>query len=518
MVEEGRPRFHRVGHVHPVPAPGEDLALEHRLAPGVLGDVERMPPADHGRIDLRRDRGQRVVGPQHLGDRLGEQRSHRLQRDHPRLDPRRREAAEFLPGRMALPLLGQDRPLEDAGHRGRVAAAGLGRRVQEVVPLEEGIAAEELVRALAGDHHLVAAVPHPPAHVPLGHGQRVVEGAFGVVDHGQEGFAVEIIGRDAQHLLVGLGPLGHLPGDGRLVVVGVLEGDGERLHVRLLHRRGQPEDRAAVDAAGEVAAHRHVGLQPQPHRVDQPRTDAVHELLGPRFGRLRRQVLPGGREVQIPVPPQRGLEPVAAAFDDEHVPRRHRPHALVGGGAGHHHLHRLVHRGPGIQPPRHRGVGEDRLDLRAPDDLVAGEVVVQRLDAEAVADQQQPIGRPLVQGEGELAAKLLHEGQSVAAEQRQGDLAVALRREPLTLARQFGADPLVVVELAVDAQHQVAVGRHQRLPAAGEVDDRQPRVAHRQSQRGVHVRAAAVGAAVVDRVHHRVEERVGSGPQAARSP
>ena len=42
VIQEGRPGLHRIGHIHPIAAPGEDLALQHRFDPHVLGPVQHM--------------------------------------------------------------------------------------------------------------------------------------------------------------------------------------------------------------------------------------------------------------------------------------------------------------------------------------------------------------------------------------------------------------------------------------------------------------------------------------------
>src|SRR5215470_17032876 len=55
----------------------------------------------------------------------------------------------------------------------------------------------------------------------------------------------------------------------------------------------------------------------------------------------------------------------------------------------------------------HRIRRQDRLDLRGEDDLVTGNGVVERLDAEAVAREQQPAAVFVPYREGEHSLKLL---------------------------------------------------------------------------------------------------------------
>ncbi len=156
--------------------------------------------------------------------------------------------------------------------------------VEEHVALEGGVAGEQLVGALAGDDAAVAGVPDPFRHEVLGDPEGVVEGALGVPDGVDVVLAVEVGGLEVDHLLVGVHGLGHLAGDGGLVVVVVVEGDRVGLGGRLHRAGGEPEDAARVDAAGEVAADRHVGLEPEDDGADEFVADALDVFLVVELG------------------------------------------------------------------------------------------------------------------------------------------------------------------------------------------------------------------------------------------
>jgi len=78
---------------------------------------------------------------------------------------------------------------------------------------------------------------------------------------------------------------------------------------------------------------------------------------------------------------------------------------------------------------------------------------------------------------------------------------------------QLGDEALVVVDFAVEDDHDRAVFVEQRLLAGGNVDDRQAPVA--QANAGLDVQAAFVGAAVQLRVVHALQGGAVNGGAAA---
>ena len=100
---------------------------------------------------------------------------------------------------------------------------------------------------------------------------------------------------------------------------------------------------------------------------------------------------------------------IVAVFEDEQVPGQQLVDAAeqrlrAGDVARAEHLgqHRLV----GLRLDQ--AAGEDRLDLRSEEQRVAGARPVERLDAEAIADQQQPALRRVPDREREHAAEAVH--------------------------------------------------------------------------------------------------------------
>ncbi len=73
--------------------------------------------------------------------------------------------------------------------------------------------------------------------------------------------------------------------------------------------------------------------------------------------------------------------------------------------------------------------------------------------------------------------------------------------------RQLGAKLGVIVDFAVERQHEAAVGRQHRLVSRGrQVDDRQPAVAKADSRLGVDPQTRVIGAAMRDRARHALEQ------------
>src|SRR5690606_36729102 len=108
-------------------------------------------------------------------------------------------------------------------------------------------------------------------------------------------------------------------------------------------------------------------------------------------------------------------------------------------------------------------------------------------------DDRAPF-RLVPQGKSEDAVEPVEEaGRLVLEVQRVDRLAVRSGLEGVVRS-QFGLELAVVVDLAVDRQHQPAVAREQRLRAAGGVDDGQPLVDEDRAL--VEVHAAPVGTAM----------------------
>ena len=155
-----------------------------------------------------------------------------------------------------------------------------------------------------------------------------------------------------------------------------------------------------------------------------------------------------------------------------HEPGRQLAHAVNGAALlGQPVIEHRRDQGAGLDPELRADRGHERLQLGGEDHPLTAGQVVQRLDAERVAGQDEIAGRLVEQREREHAAEPAQRVRSPAAPGLEHDLGVRAGAEADTAGRQLRAQVLVVVQLAVvDERHAVAV---QRLVGQGtEVDDR----------------------------------------------
>ena len=142
----------------------------------------------------------------------------------------------------------------------------------------------------------------------------------------------------------------------------------------------------------------------------------------------------------------------------------------------------------------------ESLQLRGDVELfVAVPADVERDDADRVAGDQILVVFDVVEGEGEDAADLFEHPEPHLAVEGQDHLAVGTGHE-VVLRGQFGADLAVVVDFAVDGQHELSVTTVQGLPARLRVDDREAFV--RQNRPRSAVDSRPVGTAVANLFRH----------------
>ncbi len=272
----------------------------------------------------------------------------------------------------------------------------------------------------------------------------------------------------ARHLL---GRLALVAG-GRIVEAAGVGGDRPAVQPR--HQGG---DRRAVDAAGQEQAVGHVRALVHLDAVLQHRVQPLQRLgLGDGRGRMGAGDEGGGVDLHA-----HGLArgQAAHALEDRAGPERVVQRQQLLGPLAHHH--RL-------------GVGQKGAGLRREGQPLAPIADVQRLDPERVARQR--LGSVGQQAQGVHAAQLGQGLRSHPAPQVQQRLEVrtGVQAGQAVLGDQFE----VVVDFAV-ADHRGA-GGVQRLPAALQVDDRQPRVG--EGEAGAGLGADAVGTAVGDGLDH----------------
>ena len=244
---------------------------------------------------------------------------------------------------------------------------------------------------------------------------------------------------------------------------------------------GEDEEEARVEAGREEDGDRHVRHQVVADRLGEGGLDAEP-------GRRRRRAV--GDRLPCPIAP---ASPPAPAGRD-------RQRAAGGEGAdGAADRRRLRHRAPeeeageagGVDLPRYRAARLERPDLggEAEDAPLVG--VVERLDPERVAgEEERPL--PLVpEGEGEHAAEAREHRRAVSRVEGEEDLGVALR--PPRVAGELVAQGAEVVDLAVQDDPVAAVRRGHRLrPGGRRVEDCEPAVAEAEAAVGRDVDPLAV--------------------------
>src|SRR5688572_6019285 len=122
-------------------------------------------------------------------------------------------------------------------------------------------------------------------------------------------------------------------------------------------------------------------------------------------------------------------------------------------------------------------VRHERLELRAEDELaISQERVMERLDAEPVAREEQRLAVLVPQRESEHAAEALDARGTPRFPGVHDRLGVALGMEHVPEARKLRNDGLKVVNLAVEHHNDGAILVVERLLASSQVDNGKPPV------------------------------------------
>ena len=224
-------------------------------------------------------------------------------------------------------------------------------------------------------------------------------------------------------MVVGPEALGDDPRQGSLVELALVEADRERAHLpRGL--RGERGQHARVDPAREEDADGHVGDQVRPNRVAQPLAQLLGQLvlafgadLARRHGAwscvaLDRDVraLPGLPDEHAP-----GWQLAHVAEDRQR--RRHEAEREE-------RLERVL-----VDLAGEPRLAHQRLQLGREGERVSGQPVVQRLDAEAVARQDQALSPRVPDRDREHPAEALGEARPVLLVEVRQDFGVALGAE-----------------------------------------------------------------------------------------
>ncbi len=156
---------------------------------------------------------------------------------------------------------------------------------------------------------------------------------------------------------------------------------------------------------------------------------------------------------------------------------------------------------------RHQAGCEQRLDLGAEDDASRRRRVVERLHPDAIARQHDSAPAPVEHGDPEHAAQRLDERVAPLFVEVNDHLGVAGALEPVTAGEQLGAELAMVVDLAVRHHRDGAVLVLHRLAAAGRIGDCEAAAGDAAAPGPVDDGAEIVGAAMVERPPHPLDQR-----------
>src|SRR5581483_3743874 len=126
----------------------------------------------------------------------------------------------------------------------------------------------------------------------------------------------------------------------------------------------------------------------------------------------------------------------------------------------------VIIQGAGVHVPTHTGVFEKRLQFRGKDELSRGLGVKERLLADTVASQQQPLPVHVPQGEGEHAAKEFDTAVAVLLIGMDNDFGITLCDKLMITLPKPGTQFLEIVDFAIkrDPDRPILV-RHGLMPA-----------------------------------------------------
>ncbi len=260
------------------------------------------------------------------------------------------------------------------------------------------------------------------------------------------------------------------------------------------HRRHD----ARVDAAAHERAERHVGDE---HRFDGTRETGVELFEGDRFRKIvlrhvgRPPEFAGGERALLDRQPMAGGELADRAID---AARRGDVLALE-----------VQRERVDVDRVRQPGKQAQRLQLRAERQRAIVPPVVERLDAEMVAREEQLAPATVPQREREHAGQPVEHPRAPGLPAVDQHFAVALRDEDVSGGRELVPQCAEIVDLAVEDDGDRAVGGDERLVAACDVDHRQP--AKAESDRSVEEETVVIGAAMRKRGRHRRQCRARPG-------
>lgn len=157
-----------------------------------------------------------------------------------------------------------------------------------------------------------------------------------------------------------------------------------------------------------------------------------------------------------------------------------------------------------------------RLELGGKHEAALTDVVEQRLDAGAVARQQQLLAAAVPEGEGEHALQPLQAVQSILLIGVENGFGVGRGAEAVAFAAQLATQLAVVVDFAIEGDDELAVFAFHRLVAGRRrIEDAQ--AAMSEADFAVRIDPAVIGPAIGHDRAHLLHQGAAANPYRARN-
>ncbi len=145
-------------------------------------------------------------------------------------------------------------------------------------------------------------------------------------------------------------------------------------------------------------------------------------------------------------------------------------------------------------------MGKHCLDFRSEQQPLRRQFVVQRLDAQPVARDEERFRVAIPDGKGEHAAQMLHTVGAVLLEEVNDGLGIAVRAVVVAALDELFAQGKMVINFAVEHDPERAVFVRNRLMSTRNVDNAEP--PHADSDPAVRIKTFVVGPAMADYAAH----------------
>ncbi len=148
---------------------------------------------------------------------------------------------------------------------------------------------------------------------------------------------------------------------------------------------------------------------------------------------------------------------------------------------------------------------QHRFDFRSEQKPLRRQFVVQRLDAQPVACDEERFRIAIPDGKSEHAAQVLYAICTVFFVEMDDGLGIAVRAIAVAARDELLAQREMVVDFAIKHDPQRAVFVRNRLMTARNIDNAEP--PHSDAHRAVGIKAVVVGSAMADHAAHFAQRR-----------